>query len=327
VKISFLLLLLGVAMNILPAQDDAEPAGLRAVLVVPPENFRDEELIETRKALEAAEISVDLASRAKGTIKGMLGAEIEAAMTLDDALVGLEYTDVVVFIGGSGTVAYFEDEAIMNLIRTAVRQRKLIGAICLAPSLLARACVLEGRTATVWTSESGTLEARGAVYRAQPVVVDGRFVTANGPGAAAAFGEALVSWLTERAASRRKAQELIEKPKQLRAEGDHEGARKLLAEIREKNNRNGQIASNALFETGYCFYAEGRFAAAVRAFLELAAEYPESDFFGMAMFNAGALLHRKLDKPREAIGVFGDLIDGDCNDWDDTGELMNPYRN
>jgi len=310
-----------------PAGAGEDLSGLKAIVVLPPEKFRDEEFFETKKALEAEKIGLVVASRTTGKITGMLGGEAEATKDLGAAKSALENSDLIVFIGGAGTMKYFEDETVMDLIRTAVRQRKLVGAICLAPSLLARAGVLKGRRATVWASEGKTLAAKGAFWVKEPVVVDGRFVTGNGPKAAADFGRALVKWLEDRAESRKRAQELTAGPKKLRESGKHEEARKALQGVYEKNKTDLYVASQALFEIAFSYFQEKDFARAVEIFLKMNREFPRSDLFGMAQFNLGLILWRNLDKPDEAIRAFRELIAGDCNDWDDTGNLMNPYRN
>ncbi|MDD1666685.1 MAG: DJ-1/PfpI family protein, partial [Methanomicrobiales archaeon] len=71
-------------------------------------------------------------------------------------------------------------------------------AICLSPVVLARAGVLSGKKATVFRTADSVAEMRkgGADLRGEPVVVDGRFVTANGPAVARRFGEAVVSGLS-----------------------------------------------------------------------------------------------------------------------------------
>jgi len=70
-----------------------------------------------------------------------------------------------------------------------------VGAICIAPGILARAGILKDKKATVFPSEIETLKREGAHYSALPVVIDGKIVTADGPEAAEGFGKALVKTL------------------------------------------------------------------------------------------------------------------------------------
>ncbi|MEK7136703.1 MAG: DJ-1/PfpI family protein, partial [Patescibacteria group bacterium] len=83
-------------------------------------------------------------------------------------------------------------------------RRFMLGAICIAPTILARAGVLRGKKATVWDPSTGSgqvalptpsqvLRECGAQYTGEAVTVDGKIVTANGPAAAEEFGRRLAS--------------------------------------------------------------------------------------------------------------------------------------
>jgi len=50
---------------------------------------------------------------------------------------------------------------------------------------------LKGKNATVWNDDVAITEIRdgGGTFRPDPIVVDGTIITANGPPAAAGFGE------------------------------------------------------------------------------------------------------------------------------------------
>ena len=66
-----------------------------------------------------------------------------------------------------------------------------LGAICIAPTILAAAGVLAGKKATVWDSEGEQitfLKQCGAEYSGESVTRDGLIVTGNGPKAAEEFG-------------------------------------------------------------------------------------------------------------------------------------------
>ncbi len=75
-----------------------------------------------------------------------------------------------------------------------------MGAICIAPTILAYAGVLEGKKATVWNQDGKQAEIltkNGAEFVDELVVVDGKIVTANGPPAAEAFGKKILEMLKE----------------------------------------------------------------------------------------------------------------------------------
>jgi protease I len=162
-------------------------------MVIAQKSFRDEELLTPKKAFESAGHSVTVVAPSTATATGMLGAKVTPDGTIKDAE-SAKY-DAVVFVGGSGATALFDDRDAHRLAREAVEGGKVVGAICLAPSILARAGLLKGKRATVWKSESKTLESGGATYTGEPVTVDGKLVTGNGPEAAAEFADELLKQL------------------------------------------------------------------------------------------------------------------------------------
>ena len=159
------------------------------LLVVAPVDFRDEEYLEPRAVIEAHGGQVTVASATLSEAKGMLGARVKPDLTLGDVRAA-DY-DAVVFVGGSGASCYWNDPVAHALARNTLKAGKVLGAICIAPVILANAGVLKGRKATVWPSEEGKLAAKGAICNGKPVETDGCLVTANGPRSARAFGEAL----------------------------------------------------------------------------------------------------------------------------------------
>jgi protease I len=174
-------------------------AGKKVLMVIAPKDFRDEELIDTKRVLEKAGAKVILASRITAESRGMFGARARPDIALDRARAA-DY-DAVVFVGGSGSKVYFDDPAAQALAREAAGAGRLVGAICIAPSILAKAGLLRGRKATVWDDRgpsgpfAGNLRDGGATFTGEEVVRDGNFVTANGPKAAEKFGRMLVESL------------------------------------------------------------------------------------------------------------------------------------
>ena len=169
--------------------------GKKALLIIAPQNFRDEELFETKAELEDEGVETTIASRQTGTVSGSRGGKAEAVLSIDSAKVS--DFDAVVFIGGTGASEYFNDGTAQRLAKDAVLQNKVLAAICIAPSILANAGLLQGKNATAFDSESENLKAKGANYTGESVTVDGKIVTANGPNAARQFGEEIANALEE----------------------------------------------------------------------------------------------------------------------------------
>jgi protease I len=175
------------------AQTRKEPNMARVALVIAPDQFRDEEYSEPKAVLESRGHETVTVSVAPGPCRGKLGMMAQADVSIRD----IEATDfdAVVFVGGSGSSIFFDDTFAHELAREALWSGDVLGAICVAPSTLARAGLLQGVSATCFPSQREDLEAHGATYTGMPVETSGRIVTACGPEAATRFGEAIADVL------------------------------------------------------------------------------------------------------------------------------------
>lgn len=165
----------------------------KVALIIAERNFRDEEYQVPYEILQTAGFQVLTVSTKTTTAIGKLGLEVKPDTLIND--LKPEELDALVFIGGGGSEQYFEDALSHNLARQMVQLDKVVGAICIAPVVLANAQVLQGKRATVYPDGAEILTKQGANYTGQPVEVDGKVITGNGPAAAEAFGHALVKLL------------------------------------------------------------------------------------------------------------------------------------
>lgn len=165
------------------------------LMVIAKDNFRDEELFHTKESIEEAGIKTTIASEEAGQCRGKLGATAEADLAISDANPN-DYS-AIVFVGGGGAAQYFDNQTSLNLAKEFKKEGKIIAAICIAPSILANADLLEGKKATSFSSEKENLEEKGAKFTGEPVTVDGKIVTANGPNAAKEFGKKIAELLQQ----------------------------------------------------------------------------------------------------------------------------------
>lgn len=166
----------------------------KAILIIAQTGYQDVELDGTRKGLLDAGFDVTLASIKAGPCEGKFGGEEKASVALKDVDVA-DY-DCVAFIGGPGANTLYQNKDAQRIAIETAAAGKPLGAICIAPKVLAVAGVLDGKKATVWNDDgdqAGFLALHNVQYTGEDVTVDGLIVTANGPKAAIAFGKTLAS--------------------------------------------------------------------------------------------------------------------------------------
>lgn len=163
------------------------------LMVIAQTEFRDEEYEVPRRVFEAAGHHVTVASSTSGSCRGRFGATATADLSVKEA--AEKPWDAVVFVGGGGAQVFFDDPEAHRLASDTLGADGVVGAICIAPSILARAGLLKDVRATSFNSRSDDLALHGAAVVDSPVVVDGHIVTGNGPEAASEFAYEIVRLL------------------------------------------------------------------------------------------------------------------------------------
>ena len=104
--------------------------------------------------------------------------------------------DGIVLPGGMpGTLQLGDHERVNGIIREFAEQKKLVAAICAAPSVLGAAGILEGKTAVCHPGFEGELKGANVIY--ENVAVDENIITSRGMGTAFDFGLAIVSYFMD----------------------------------------------------------------------------------------------------------------------------------
>jgi protease I len=172
----------------------------QVVMIIAFRDFRDVEYFTPKEILEDAGAVVKTASNERGEATGADGGKVKVDLLVSE--IDPTKFDAVVFIGGPGCLENLDNEESYRIAREAVSKDKILASICISPVILAKAGVLKGKKATVWSSPLDKtsveiLESNGAIYQSKPVVVDGKIITANGPGAAKEFGKTIVELLAK----------------------------------------------------------------------------------------------------------------------------------
>jgi len=165
----------------------------KALMIVAPQDFRDEELFKPKAILEKTGIKIIIASKGVIEAQGSLGGKIKVDKDLKD--VKIDDYEAIIFVGGSGSSIYFNDPEALDLAKQAYKKGKIVAAICIAPSILANSGILQGKKATAFSSESENLKAKGAYFTGENITLDGKIITAYGPQAASGFGKEILKSL------------------------------------------------------------------------------------------------------------------------------------
>ena len=173
--------------------------GKKVVMFIAFRNFRDAEYFIPKGILEEAGVEVKTASTKMGLAMGAEAGDAVVDFLVEN--VELAEFDAIIFVGGPACLEELDNENSYRIARETISNNKVLAAICISPIILAKAGVLKGKRATVWSSPMDKkaikiLDENEAIYLPRPVVSDGKIITANGPSAAEEFGKKIVEVLT-----------------------------------------------------------------------------------------------------------------------------------
>jgi protease I len=164
-------------------------SGLR-VAVLATDGFEQSELVEPRRALQAAGADADVISIKEGKIRGwnkkQWGDEVAVDQTLDDA--DPKDYDALVLPGGviNADALRMQPKAV-EFVKAFVDAGKPMGVICHGAWSLIEAGGTHGHKLTSWPSLKTDLQNAGAKWVDEEVVVDGQLVTSRKPDDLPAF--------------------------------------------------------------------------------------------------------------------------------------------
>ncbi|WP_128894338.1 DJ-1/PfpI family protein [Longirhabdus pacifica] len=168
----------------------------KALFIIPPERFNEDELFHPKKALESAGHQVTIASTKTGEIIGDYKEKTTAEVIFSD--VSATDYDVIAVIGGSGTNDHlWPNQELLNYLKQTHEQKVLLTGICAGAVTVAKTGLLSGRQATCYPVDvqMNGLKENNVQYVEQHVVAHSDIITGDGPDGAKAFGEKLVEVL------------------------------------------------------------------------------------------------------------------------------------
>jgi protease I len=172
----------------------------KRVAIVAADMVERVELVEPRKALEAAGAQTELISLESGTIKSFDHFDPADELDVDKAVEEVDASDydALMIPGGVGNPDQLRgDENMVSFVRSFFEQGKPVAAICHAPWVLVEAGVVRDRKVTSWPTLQTDLRNAGANWVDQEVVVDQGLVTSRKPDDIPAFNKKMIEEFAE----------------------------------------------------------------------------------------------------------------------------------
>jgi protease I len=169
-------------------------AGKR-IAILAEDNFEDSELTEPLRAMKDAGARVLIVG--SGSKKGYKGKRSLAEVKVDTSADKVEASqfDAIIVPGGYAPDKMRLHQSMVDLVRKAHAEGKIIAAICHGPQLLISADIVKGRRVTSWPSVAVDLKNAGAIWVNEPVVKDANIITARKPADLPKFNKTIIEAL------------------------------------------------------------------------------------------------------------------------------------
>lgn len=167
----------------------------KRVAILATDGVEQAELLEPRKALDAAGASTVLVSTHPGEIQAVQhddkGDKLKVDVTIDRA--HASDFDALVLPGGVANPDRLRvDDKAVQFVREFMLSDKPVAAICHGPWMLVEADAVAGRTLTSWPSLQTDIRNAGGDWVDSPVKVDDKLVTSRKPADIPAFNDRML---------------------------------------------------------------------------------------------------------------------------------------
>lgn len=160
------------------------------VAILATDGFEQSELLEPRRALDAAGARTEVISLKSGTIKGWNHKEWGETVAVDKTVDSVDANnyDALLLPGGVMNPDNLRmDAKAVAFVKVFFDAKKPVAAICHGPWTVIEAGAAKGRTMTSWPSLKTDIQNAGGSWVDQEAVVDGNLVTSRNPKDIPAF--------------------------------------------------------------------------------------------------------------------------------------------
>ena len=172
----------------------------KKVAIVAADMVEQVELVEPRKALEAAGAETELISLKPGEIRGFNHFDPADTFKVDRTAEEVDASefDALLLPGGVGNPDQLRgDENVVSFVRDFFEAGKPVAVICHGPWTLVEAGVVKGRKLTSWPTLQTDIRNAGGRWVDQEVVVDQGLVTSRKPDDIPAFNAKMIEEFAE----------------------------------------------------------------------------------------------------------------------------------
>ena len=164
------------------------------------DGFEDAEFTEPRKALEGAGAIVTIVGlddRARRAIRGKRGLDDGTAQKAEELIADVtgDDFDALLIPGGTSPDRLRMNRDVQRFVRELDTVKKPIFAVGHGPQVLISSQIVRGRQLTGAASIADDIRNAGGLYRDQPVIVDGNWVSTRGAGDMLVFTRAMLEKL------------------------------------------------------------------------------------------------------------------------------------
>ena len=174
-----------------------KPTLVKSVLIViAPQDFRDEEFSEPYTLFTKSGANVVIASTDTLPSKGMLGMTVKPDIPFEKVIT--DSFDILVIVGGTGCKALWDDSSLHRIVAQFNGANKIIAAICIAPVVLARAGIIKDIEVTAFPAVKDEIGKCGGCFIDTDITVCNNIITGSGPEVAKDFAQTILSEIEER---------------------------------------------------------------------------------------------------------------------------------
>ncbi|MBN9163338.1 MAG: glutamine amidotransferase [Myxococcales bacterium 68-20] len=171
----------------------------KRIAILAGDGFEYVELVVPKKALERAGADTEVVSLHEGKIRGMNITEPTRAVRVDCTLEAADpdrYDALLIPGGFIGPDFIRQSGKARSFVRAFDAAGKPIATLCHGPWLLVSAELVRGRVLASWPGVRDDIVHAGGVWRDEPVVIDGNWVSSRGPADLHVFVPVMIALFT-----------------------------------------------------------------------------------------------------------------------------------